>query len=105
MSKEIDNMDLIEYEPSNGKNYSMEDLIDLDSKPEKVILEFGATLTETILEKEYRRRHPREYFWKTKTGELINIKDMSDSHILNVLKCIQRAAEAEDHWLMLENTF
>lgn len=40
-----------------------------------------------ILEGELRRRNT--YFWKTATGELIRVKDMSDSHLKNTIRKLE----------------
>ena len=96
-------IDLIK--PSEGKAFTMDELIEKEFKPKDLILELDTYGAKDILQREYDRRHPREIFWKTKTGEKINIKDMSDSHLLNAINCIQRYEDREDYWLTLEDTF
>nr|DAW57971.1 MAG TPA: hypothetical protein [Caudoviricetes sp.] len=72
----IDNMDLIEP--------------DVETEKSLRILTFEDDCAVAILAKEYRRRHPQETFWQQANGKLINIKDMTDQHLLNAIKLINR---------------
>ncbi len=38
----------------------------------------------------------REYFWTMKNGEKINVDDMTESHLMNVLKQIIRSEEVSN---------
>lgn len=82
MTKLIDNMDLIELEiPTISKTTPSDN---------DLILEFDDGIAEDILRKEYKRRHPQKIFWTMGNGQKINIKEMSDEHLLNAIKLIQR---------------
>jgi hypothetical protein len=86
-------IDLIK--PSEGKAFTMDELIEKEFKPRDLILELDTYGAKDILQREYNRRHPREIFWKTKTGKKINIKDMTDEHLLNAINCIDRMEESD----------
>lgn len=40
-----------------------------------------------ILNRELQRR--TNYKWKTRNGELINVSDMTDEHLLNTIKLLE----------------
>lgn len=52
-----------------------------------------------FLNKEKERRE--EYFWKTRTEELINIKDMSNTHLDNTIKLLER--HLQEYNIVMEN--
>ena len=43
-----------------------------------------------------RKRNSGELVWKTKTGDLIPIKDMTDRHLENAIKLVLRTQELND---------
>ncbi len=90
MTEEINNV-----EPSNGKNYTMDDLMANEYKGKDLILHWDSSYAKEILQKEYNRRHPREIFWITGSGKKINIKDMTDEHLLNAINYIDRMEESD----------
>ena len=65
-----------------------------------MILDFqNAQKALYFLNKEKERRE--EYFWKTKSGELINIKDMSDTHLNNTIKLLEK--HLEEYHIVMDN--
>lgn len=64
-----------------------------------LILEFDDGIAEQYLKREYNRRHPREVYWTMKSGKKINIKDMTDEHLLKAIRLIQRYEEQYDEYL------
>ena len=52
-----------------------------------------ATLEELELELFLRRREHSEIIWKTKNGDEIPIRNMSDTHLENTIKMIKRNDE------------
>ena len=67
-----------------------------------IILEFDDGVAKTYLQKEYKRRHPKQVFWTMGDGSIINIKNMTDNHLLNAIKFIDRTEQEEedDKWIV-----
>lgn len=63
-----------------------------------IILEFDDGVAKSYLIKEYKRRHPNQIFWTMGNGTKINIKDMTDEHLLNAIKLLERAENEEDDY-------
>lgn len=42
-----------------------------------------------VMEEELKSRHPKNYQWKTKDGTVVNVKDMSDSHLRNAIRMLK----------------
>ena len=57
------------------------------------------TLTRHDLERELwlRKRERDELVWTTKSGEQIPLRNMTDEHIKNALKCMERSEERMEH--------
>ncbi len=65
---------------------------------EKVIteqLDFKDRKSLAILEAELERR--KSYAWKTKSGDLIKVKDMSTEHLENAIKKLRKHWEEVDY--------
>jgi hypothetical protein len=52
-------------------------------------MESGAACLEVYMEKLERPFRPLD-FWKTRTGEEILVCEMTDSHLINAIKLIER---------------
>lgn len=55
-----------------------------------------ADIEDIRLEIWLRERERGEIRWKTKSGEEIPIKDLSDKHLENILKMVERDAVSDD---------
>ena len=42
-----------------------------------------------VLKEELERRNPKNYQWKTKSGNIVNVKDMTDSHLRNTVNLLE----------------
>ncbi len=51
---------------------------------------------DLFLEVWFRARNSGELVWKTKTGEVIPVKDMSWSHLVNTINYLQKKNEIEE---------
>ena len=51
---------------------------------------------DLIFERWLRQRNSGELVWKTKTGGLIPIKDMTDGHLANTITLLERTEEMRD---------
>ena len=60
-----------------------------------------ADLEDLLLEKWLRVRENGELKWKTKNGDEISIKNMSDYHLNNAINMLERA---EDKMVNLEDS-
>lgn len=65
-----------------------------------IILKFDDGVAKGYLQKEYDRRHPKQVFWTMCDGSTINIKKMTDDHLLNAIKLIDRKKQERDEWIM-----
>lgn len=67
-----------------------------------IVLEIDDGVAKAYLQKEYKRRHPKQVFWTMGDGSTINIKNMTDDHLLNVIKLIDRIEQEEedDKWIV-----
>lgn len=54
-----------------------------------------ATYQDLLLEKWLRQRDSEEIFWKTKNGDKIPIKRLSDYHLDNIINLFNKASEKE----------
>lgn len=55
-----------------------------------------ADIEDIRLEMWLRERERGEIRWKTKSGDEISIKDLSDKHLENILKMVERDAVSDD---------
>ena len=63
-----------------------------------IVLNFDDGIGKDYLQKEYERRHPKQVFWTMEDGSIINIKNMTDNHLLNAIKLIDRKKRERDEW-------
>ena len=56
-----------------------------------------ATINDLKLELWLRRRNSDKIFWKTKCGDEISIRNMSDSHLENCINVLMEYDEDNDH--------
>jgi len=54
------------------------------------------TLNDLLLEQWLRKRQSGELVWTTRDGKEIPLKDMTDKHIENAIKCVSRNGEMRD---------
>ena len=50
----------------------------------------------SALKREYRKRHPATEYWTMADGNKIKLSDMTDKHILNAIKVIERDISYQD---------
>ena len=62
-----------------------------------------ATIDDLRMELWFRRRNAGEIRWKTKEGLEIPINQMSDSHIVEAIKCVRDLREMRD--IVMEDWF
>lgn len=55
-------------------------------------------LEDMAIEAEELEIQKNGYPWETKTGELIYLKDMETSHIVNAINMIKRSIKANKPW-------
>ena len=48
------------------------------------------------LKKEYRKRHPATEYWTMADGNKIKLSDMTDKHILNAIKVIEKQIQYKE---------
>ena len=56
-----------------------------------------ADLEDLLLEKWLRARENGELKWKTKNGDEISIKNMSDYHLENAINMLERNVDMMEH--------
>ena len=44
----------------------------------------------SILKEELESRNPKNYQWQTKDGTVLNVKDMTDSHLKNAINLLEK---------------
>lgn len=66
-----------------------------------IVLTFDDGVAYKYLMREYRKRHPKEVYWTMGNGKKINVKDMTDDHLVNAMNLITRKQEDEynSFWL------
>lgn len=57
----------------------------------------NATLNDLTLELWLRKREKGEITWKTKSGEVIPIKEMSNTHLVNTIQMLEKNNEVLEH--------
>jgi hypothetical protein len=63
--------------------YSIEYLFSMEEKK-------YASITDLLIEKWLRKRNKDLILWKTKHGDEISIKNMSDKHLDSAIECIKK---------------
>lgn len=55
-----------------------------------------ASYADLKLELWLRQREADNILWKTKNGDKLSIREMSDAHLLNAIACLERQSNYED---------
>lgn len=55
-----------------------------------------ATYSDLKLELWLRQRNADNILWETKNGDKLSIRKMSDAHLVNAIKCLERQSAYED---------
>ena len=55
-----------------------------------------ATYSDLKLEFWLRQREADNILWKTKNGDKLSIRKMSDAHLINAINCLERQSEYEE---------
>lgn len=51
--------------------------------------EIKATLSDLKIELWLRKRNSDKIVWETKSGDKLSIREMSDTHLVNAIRCLE----------------
>ena len=50
----------------------------------------------SVLKEELESRNPKNYQWKTRNGTILNVKDMTDSHLRNAINLLEKCLHEQE---------